>query len=68
MHNQNRPVLTHCKVGVSVLVSKNYVYDKEIQLVVNKRKKNEIINKFNLLTKKFQLGPGCFRKLISCYI
>ena len=30
MHNQNGAVLMHYTVGVSVLASKNYFYDKEI--------------------------------------
>ena len=30
MHNQNGAVLTHYKAGVSVLVSKNYLYGEEI--------------------------------------
>ena len=35
MHNQNEAVLEHYKEGVSVLVSKNHFYDREIFACIN---------------------------------
>ena len=35
MHNQNEAVLEHCKEGISVLVSKNHFYDREIFACIN---------------------------------